>query len=324
MKPAERIPLLKKLARGLSDDGMSWDEMRLVLRQFGFTSDDVETPDQYGFALYHVENSGTDAARVELERYLDPGDGAASGSSSPTSIGPGPWEGEDTVRLFISHTHPNAAFAADMKKYLGRYLIESFVAHSDIKPSERWMRVIESALLTCHAAVAVLSPDFRASQWCDQEVGFLLARSVLVVPLIRPDDPHGFLSEVQGVKLNEHATPMTAARSVFRVLAERPETRDRMVPSVVRRFSASRSYDNTREAFTLLARIPRDAWTQEMADEVVTACAENSQVKEANLRTGTRVPDATKKLLEPIDRRLVLARWHLLRDDVEDALDRIA
>jgi hypothetical protein len=319
MKPAERIPLLKKLASGLSDDGMSWEEMGLVLRQFGFTSESLDyydedgnlrSPGQYGFALHHVETSGTDEARLELERYLNPGE-AANGSNSPTSVGPGPWEDENTVRLFISHTHPNATFAAEMKEYLGRYLIESFVAHADIKPSAKWIRIIESALFTCHAAVALLTPDFRKSQWCDQEVGFLLARSLLVVPLIRDNAPHGFLSEIQGMKLNKQMHAMPAARSVFRTLAERTETRDRMVPSIVRRFSASGSYDNTREAFTLLARIPKDAWTQEMVNEVEAACEKNSQVKDANLRTGTPVPVAIEKLLEPMRTRLVLERWGL-------------
>ena len=206
--------------------------------------------------------------------------------------------------MFISHTHPNAPFAAEISKYLGRCLIESFVAHSDIEPSEKWMRVIESALLTCHAVVALVTPDFRESQWCDQEIGFCLARSMLVVPLMRDVNPHGFLSEFQGVKMTEHTHPQTAAKNVFRILAARPETRDRMVPSVVRRYSQSGSYESTREAFTLLGKIPKEAWTPEMVNEVEKAADDNPQVKDAVTQKGTKIPEAVEVLLRPIEKRL--------------------
>lgn len=314
MKPAERIPLLKKLATALSAEDMSFSEMRLILRQFGFTSENVWgedangfslAPDRFDYALHHVENSGTDEKRLELARYLAPGDdGTTSAPSTPASVGSGPWKGENTVRLFISHTHANAKLAGEIKKHLGRFLIESFVAHDDIEPSEKWMRVIESALLTCHAVIAILTPDFRESQWCDQEIGFCLARSLLVVPLMREVNPHGFLSEFQGVKLNERTRPQAAANDVFRILATRPETSERMVPSIVRRFAASESFDETREAFTFLARIPKDAWTTRLIYEVRAAEYLNSQIKDANLSDGKRVSDALNKLLLPTEKRL--------------------
>jgi TIR domain len=311
MKPAERIPLLKKLATALSDDDEPWKETALVLRQFGFRSHDNRDYDDYGnslgpplyeMVLDHLENSGDDEKLLELERYIDPADG--NEITVPASVGPGPWKDENAFRLFISHTHPNAPFAAEMKKYLSKFLIESFVAHNDIEPSEKWMRVIESSLLTCHAVVALVTPDFRQSQWCDQEVGFALARSMLVVPLMREVDPHGFLSEFQGVKLNEHTHPQTAAASIFRILATRPETSARMVPSIVRRYSASPSFENTREAFTLLGRIPKDAWTPDLVFEANLGAIENSQIKKANLKNGTPVREAAAKLLLPIEKRL--------------------
>ncbi len=310
MKPAERIPLLKKVATALSDEETPWRETALILRQFGFRSHDGREYDNYGnelgpslyeVVLENLENGGDDEGLLELERYLDPANGE---SSAPASAGPGPWKDERTFRLFISHTHPNAPFAAAIKKHLERFLIESFVAHNDIEPSQKWMRVIESALLTCHAAIALVTPDFRESQWCDQEVGFCLARSLLVVPLIRGPDPHGFLSEVQGVKLSDHTAAPSAATNVLRILASREETRDRMAPSVVRFYAASKNFESTRQAFTLLARIPKEAWTPEMVYEVERAAKDNYQVKAANLRTGTPVPEAADKLLVPVKRRL--------------------
>lgn len=314
MKPAERIPLLKKTATALSDEETPWRETALILRQFGFKSHDGREYDDYGNdigpSLYEVvldnlENGGNDEGLLELERYLDPADGEPS---APASAGPGPWKGEGTFRLFISHTHPNAPFATAIKRHLGRFLIESFVAHNDIEPSQKWMRVIESALLTCHAAIAIVTPDFRESPWCDQEVGFCLGRSLLVVPLIRGRDPYGFLSEVQGVKLWAHYSAQEAAQeaamNVIHILTSRDETRNRMAPSVVRFYAASKNFESTRQAFTLLARIRKGAWTPEMVYEVERAAKDNYQVKGANLRTGTPVPEAVDKLLVPVKRRL--------------------
>jgi hypothetical protein len=318
MQPAERIPLIKKLAEALAslDD---WLERELVLRQFGFTSNDVWNymgeegqslrPHPYEYALYHLETSGSDEALLELERYLDP----ASGGESPHTADdvptaaidlPGPWNGDNTFRLFISHTHHNAPFASVMQEHLEKFLVECFVAHKDIEPSEKWQEVIESALLSCHAVVALVTPDFRDSAWCDQEIGFCLARKLVIVPLTVETDPYGFLGSFQAIKLR-NATDRTnakaAANAAFDILAKRPETQERMTPCIVRRFSASSSYDDTRAAFPPLSRIPREAWTPELVDEVKKATVDNSQVKHASLRTGTPVPEATVKLLESID-----------------------
>jgi hypothetical protein len=219
----------------------------------------------------------------------------------------GPWNGEDAFRLFISHTHPHAGFAGDMSKHLAKFGIECFVAHEDIKPSEKWQEVIESALLTCHAATALVTKDFRQSVWCDQEVGFCLARALVIVPLMVGIEPHGFLASFQAVKLpgtRARWEAWRAAEEVFDILAKRPETQERMVPCVVRRYSASYSYDNSRAAYALLRTIPQESWTLELIDEVEKAATENSQIREGVLDGGTPIPEAAATLLAPIKARL--------------------
>lgn len=220
---------------------------------------------------------------------------------------PGPWKGEGTFRLFISHTHPHARFAGEMRNHLAKFRIECFVAHDDIEPSEKWQEVIESALLTCHASTALVTTDFRQSMWCDQEVGFCLARALVIVPLMVGIEPHGFLAGFQAVKLpdaHDRWTAWTAAEAVFDILAKRPETQERMVPCVVRRYSASYSFDNSRTAYTHLRKIPKESWTLELVNEVEAAATDNSQIQNANLRTGTPILEATAKFLVPIKNRL--------------------
>jgi TIR domain len=319
VKPAERIPLLKKLAAALAAD--HGDETNLVLRQFGFSSGDIWGtsggiylgPDAYGYAFHHLENSGSDEALQELERYLDPS--SEEGSPTPISSVPGPWK-KDTFHLFISHTHPHAGFAGTMRSYLAKYRIDAFVAHDTIAPSEEWRQTIETALLTCHAAAALMTVDFRESMWCDQEVGYCLARGVLVLPVMIDATPHGFLGKYQAVKVKKGRAAMLVAQDVFRVLAVHAETRERMAPAVVRRFAKSTSFESARDGFALLRRIPKDAWTKELVDEVDKAVQKNIEVKNANYKNGDTVPGLTRKLLAPVRKTLGLDEdWLAFLDD---------
>jgi hypothetical protein len=322
VKPAERIPLLKKLAAALAEQDEV--DIGLVLRQFGFTSGDIwgyddygnfQGPDIFGRALHHLETSGTDEGLQELERYLDPS--SEEGSLTPISNVPGPWK-KDTFRLFISHTHPHAGFAGTMRSYLAKYRIDAFVAHDTIAPSEEWRQTIETALLTCHAAAALMTTDFRESMWCDQEVGYCLARGVLVLPVMIDATPHGFLGKYQAVKVKKGRAAMLVAQDVFRVLAAHAETRERMAPAVVRRFAKSTSFESARDGFYLLRRIPKDGWTKELVEETDKALEKNSEVKNAKFKGGETVPALTRKLLAPVRKKLGLDdHWLAFLDEDE-------
>lgn len=76
-----------------------------------------------------------------------------------------------------------------------------------------------------------------------------------------------------------------------------------MIPCIVRRYSASYSYGNSRAAYELLRTIPQESWTQEMVDEVEKGATENSQIVEGNL-DGVPIPELTVNLLAPIKSRL--------------------
>jgi len=52
-----------------------------------------------------------------------------------------------------------------------------------------------SALATCEALIAWLTPDFHESLWTDQEVGFCVGRSVLIIPIRVGLNPYGFIGK---------------------------------------------------------------------------------------------------------------------------------
>jgi hypothetical protein len=102
--------------------------------------------------------------------------------------------------------------------------VDAFVAHDTIEPTREWRDVLEAALLSCDALCAILTPDFLSSPWCDQEVGFAIARRVVVVPLTVGTVPHGFMNTYQGLNVDSGAVAREVAENLFEALAKSPET----------------------------------------------------------------------------------------------------
>jgi TIR domain len=122
-------------------------------------------------------------------------------------------------RAFISHVSASKVAAHRLKEALARYQIAAFVAHDNVEPTKEWQSEIESALRTMDALVAMITPGFLESRWCDQEVGFALGRGKLVVSLRIDADPHGFLARSQGLQAKGLLPAAVAERLSTRLFA---------------------------------------------------------------------------------------------------------
>ena len=72
------------------------------------------------------------------------------------------------LRLFITHTHEHRGIAKQIKETLtSPYRVDGFVAHDDIEPTRLWEDEITTALRTCDGLLALLTPGFHESKWCD-------------------------------------------------------------------------------------------------------------------------------------------------------------
>lgn len=297
MRPGDRITLLRRLVDTLVQQ--DWEDGDLVLRQFGFTTSDAWDGTPRSYVLHHLE-SGPDTALVELDAYLHGGDARAH-------LDPGdlPWE-PGTFRLFVSHTMAKATVAAEVRRILASWRVDAFVAHATIEPTREWMNVIEAALNSCDAMAALVTPDFVESKWCDQEVGYCVARNALIVPVKLPTDPHGFISRYQAASIGQPGSPASIADAVFRVRAAHPRTAGPMATPVIYRYSRSRSFERARENFELLQGVPADRWTRELVEIAERAATENGQIREAVVIDPTTkpMPEATDDLLKPIRARL--------------------
>jgi hypothetical protein len=296
MRRGDRVELIKKIADRLAADDYAWEDMRLVLHQFGFR---VGSPDDWegtarAWAIWYLEDAN-DETLVELDEYLF--GGASRETLDPANL---PWE-SGTFRLFVSHTSPNASLAGELHDYFKRWRIHAFVAHTTIEPTREWEGVIEAGLSTCHALTALITDDFVNSRWCDQEVGFCLARRVPIVPVRIGADPHGFIAKFQAAHIGNGRPPLIAD-GIFRALARHAALRELIVQPVVYRFATTQSFDGARANFPLLQEVPAELWTRELVELVEKAIEENSQLAQAVLvDPSTRpVPVATRELLAPI------------------------
>jgi hypothetical protein len=156
-------------------------------------------------------------------------------------------------RLFISHVTSFKVRAAALRQDLLKYHISGFVAHETIDPGELWQREIEAALRSMEAFAALLTPDFHASKWTDQEIGWALGVGAYVLPIRRGADPYGFIGEVQGIQ-GVGKTVSQVADEVFATFLRHGSTRDPMLEALVAGFERSTSATEARHSLTLIER----------------------------------------------------------------------
>jgi hypothetical protein len=295
MDRGERISLIMKLGSRLAE--MTTPDRNLTLRQFGCPAGwQHDEQSDYEYAIEELEG-GDDGLLLDIHTHFFP-DETPFGASSEDGLR-GPWEA-GAFRLFLSHTSNNRKRAGLLRKVLSRWGVDTFVAHDTIEPTREWQDEIERALRTCDALCALLTSDFVESRWCDQEVGFAFARSILVVPLKVDTDPHGFIGKYQALSVTDGATAASVADLLYTALAKHPLTSNAMAPAIVRRFEASKSFDVARSNFKLIEGITKQAWSATMLEQVERAASENKRISRSKLPDGRSVSEAAVELVKEI------------------------
>lgn len=165
-------------------------------------------------------------------------------------------------RMFISHITSKKQQASNLKTALEEYGITSFVAHEDINPTREWQKEIQRALNSMDCMSAMLYDGFHESNWCDQEVGIALGRSITVLPLILDYDPYGFLGEYQGIKI-KGLLPVDLAKKIFTILCDNSNTRSKYLSCLTNLLLSSNSKGDAIKWLKLIEQIPNtdvDFW----------------------------------------------------------------
>jgi hypothetical protein len=197
-------------------------------------------------------------------------------------------------RLFISHSSKVKKGAHGLKEALAPFQIAAFVAHEDIEASLEWQTEIETALRTMDALVAVITPEFPLSKWCDQEVGFALGKGKFVLPLTTQQTPYGFLAKIQALKIKGLKVPEIAMK-ISDILIKSPASSPRMTETLVESLVTSGSWETSRRVFKLLETVP--GLTASQVARFLSAAEENDQVKKA-LYGDSTLPERIRALIK--------------------------
>ena len=187
--------------------------------------------------------------------------------------------GDNQLRLFICHRHTDKINAVNLKNQLAEFRISAFVAHEDIEPTLPWQREIKLALTTMNAFVAFLTPKFRDSEWTDQEIGFAVAKKVLIIHVRDGLDPYGFIGETQSLSIPIDS-PEDLELGIVKILLKDTSTQDKMREAL---FVALEGSDSHTIACKIMRRIEslEVGVTQDEIQRIRKAADNNAWVKDA-------------------------------------------
>jgi hypothetical protein len=270
LSASSRVSLLKEICERLQHE--KWALLNLTLSQFGLPIPNVWGGDRYAYIL-NVCKHASDDTLVELSRHV----GCVSEEVSSKDIAPPFWK-KRMLRVFISHLSRKKRFAAQLQESLLEFGISGFVAHNDIEPTLEWQSQIETALATADSLVALLHPEFHASNWTDQEIGFAMGRGLQVFAVRFGQDPYGFIGRFQAFSGSEK-TADVLARELFEAYRRSKQTQKRMIEVLLNLFEDSGSYCSAKQRIGYLESL--ESWEPEFIDRLRAMLDSNSQISGA-------------------------------------------
>lgn len=213
------------------------------------------------------------------------------------------WEPQK-LRVFLSFISKDGEFAEDLKNHLEAIGICSFLSHRDIKPNEEWVGVIERALKSCHALVALMTSEFNQSEWTDQEVGWAYGRGIPVIPVRLGLDPYGFIGKIQAVRVNERIrTPRMSQvlPAIVDALLKDEKCHPIIGKALVNALAESNSWDRTRELYRYVEQI--QDWDNDMIEVLENAMDTNVEIYEALLSRNRKSEPLLPHLKKLLDRQ---------------------
>jgi hypothetical protein len=242
----EKLSTMRSVARALSecdliDVNLLFHEMHLEEVMLG------QWEDEDGYARSDEERFGAVLNIIrDLPREVVEELAPAVSQLFETTIQTNPQQGARPLFLFASHLTSQKALVGQVSNYLKGWGITLFVAHEAIEPDREWHNEIEKALRGCDAGVVFLSPNFKESKWCDQEVGWLLGREIPCYGLkFQDEDPYGPFGKKQAFSVRADMTAEKIGDEIIRWLSTKPELTSGFNASMVEALKLSRNFHRT-------------------------------------------------------------------------------
>ena len=200
MRTQEKINLIDNIAEKLNTK--TYHHKRLFFQDCGI---DISWDDYNNIDLYESLLNAAEKKLITLAEELEISPNLATLSKEY----PKNWENETGLKAFISHSSKRKDSAHNLKNSLKSHNIIGFVAHDDIAPSREWQEQIEKALNTMDIFISIHCENYNQSPWCQQEMGFAIARDVDIIPIKFKSKtgedilPNGFAGKIQAMPANE-------------------------------------------------------------------------------------------------------------------------
>ena len=107
----------------------------------------------------------------------------------------------EPLRVFVSHHHEDAGWLGKMKLYFKKRDISLFLAHEDNPVGEDFHKILKSEISNCDVFLLVANKESQKSSFCNQEIGYALAKHKLIIPVFSYDDEAHWdlMGPIQGV-----------------------------------------------------------------------------------------------------------------------------
>jgi len=209
MKKSDKMQLINEISSELQER-YTYRDIDVYLAEFDISPpQDVQVNSKRIYSAAALAGS-TDALILHIATDL-----GIVGNASLASGVPKMWKDDSSVfKLFISHCAKDKLNATRLKLCLAEYGVSGFVAHEDIEPTLEWQSEIEKALQTMDAMVAIHTIGFKASFWCQQEIGFAIGKGTKIISLKMGEDPAGFISKHQALSRGKKTAEVIAKEIV--------------------------------------------------------------------------------------------------------------
>ena len=243
MTPSDRIHYIQSIATELSKE--EWPLIDLTLKQFDLPWQDSWNGGDKEIYVMDMISAASDDSLLSVAQHL----GLASAFSVVDE--PNFWK-ENDARIFLSHLTAHKKGVSAISQFLLQdYNVIGFVAHEDITPTKEWQNEIEVALSTMDALVAVITPKFVNSSWCDQEVGVAIGRKIPIIAAKFDQDPHGFIGKYQALQ-GMGKKPRELAKEIVELFLPKPGIGSKITDALVNKFSDSQSFEQSKSLSVLL------------------------------------------------------------------------
>lgn len=197
------------------------------------------------------------------------------------------------LKTFISYSHEDRKIAWSLKEGLRSFGIISFLAHEDIEIGDIWRNRIISELKNNDIFIALISKNFKSSEWTGHETGYAISKEKPIIPLIIDDvELYGFLEMYQAktqlidediikrIGYDSSFVWNQIITSIIKDLKRFSHFHEKLVDSLIIGMDQIYSYANAEAYFDVLKIFY--PFTEEQINNIIINSINNNQIYNAN------------------------------------------